>query len=273
MKRILSILIAFAFVMLSINAQTSLCKVDNKYFQSGEELSFDLYFKFGFLTKAGTSTLKVSSEKYNGTDAYKMSLVASSTGAARKIFALDDTLTIYTTKDIVPLRFIKRAHEGSEHTNEDVSYTYKSSGVSIKTYRQKNGVLRFDETVTSEACVYELLSIIYYARTIDFPSMKKGDKKVVECLSGRDILYMVLQHGGTETISANDGKKYECVKLVMSLSKKEDTNFDNKVESMTIYVSNDNNRMPIRMDSKLNYGSTRAILKSYKGNRHAVTTP
>lgn len=270
-----TVLIFFTLLMLvsiHTNAQSQ-CKVTNNQFNAGEELSFDLYFKYGLIfTKAGNSSLKTVATHYGGKDAYKMSLIAQSTGAASKLFSLNDTLSSYVTKDLVPLHFKKNAHEGKENTDESVTYTYTSSGVNIHTKRIKNGEQRFDETFTSESCVYDMISVVYYARTLNYSSMKKGDSSTVEFISGKKKVYMTIEYGGLETIKANDNNKYECIKLVLSITNGNKLAFEDKEEAMKVYITNDENKMPVRLDSKLKVGSTRAMLKSYKGNRYTVKT-
>lgn len=270
MRRIFGLLFIFAIASsMSVGAQ---CKIDNKYFQPGEELKMDLYFKYGLIyTKAGTSSLTMSNTTYNGVNAYKMTLMANSSGVVRKFFALNDTLISYTTRALVPLDFIKDAKEGSEYTQEQSTYTYSGGKTNIHTRRVKNGEQRFDEKLSFDGCVYDMISIVYYARTLDYSSMKKGDTKSVEFISGRKKGYMVIEHGGIEKVSANDDKKYECIKLVLSISDGNDS-FSNKKEAMKVYITNDMNRMPVRLDSQLKVGSTRAILKSYKGNKYDVKT-
>lgn len=268
-KKITGIVFMLSAVFcLTANAQ---CKLNNTFFQAGEEMTYDLYFKYGIIyTKAGTSSLKTVAEKYNGTDAYKMTLLAQSTGTVRKLFSLNDTLSCYTTKDLVPLAYLKDAFEGKDYTQEHVRYTYNGQGgVSINTKRHKNGNFRFDETITSNSCMYDMMSVVFYARTLDYTSMKKGDTSKVDFISGKKKVNMIIEYDGIETVDANDDKKYSCIKLVLSIM---DDAFSDKKEAMKVYITNDNNRMPVRLDSKLNIGSTRAILKSYKGNRHPVTT-
>jgi hypothetical protein len=256
-------------VLFSLDAGAQ-CKMNNTFFRAGEELTYDLYYKYGLInTKAGISSLKTVAEKFNNTDAYKMTLLAESLGTARKFFKLNDTLTCYTTKDIVPLAYLKNAREGKEHTVERVIYTYGSQGVSLNTRRVKNGEFRFEETVKSSTCMYDMMSIVFYARTLDYTEMKKGDTSKADFISGREKVSMIIEYAGIETVEANDDKKYSCIKLTLSIM---DKAFSDKKEAMKVYITNDNNRLPVRLESKLNIGSTRAILKSYKGNMYPVKT-
>jgi hypothetical protein len=97
--------------------------------------------------------------------------------------------------------------------------------------------------------------------------MKKGDTAKVDFISGNTKVNMVIEHNGIETVGANDNKKYSCIVLVLNIM---DDAFSNKKEAMKVYITNDDNRLPVRLDSKLNIGSTRAMLRSYKGNMHPV---
>lgn len=268
MMKNMKVLILIMSVVFSIGASAQ-CKLNNTYFQAGEEIVMDLYFKYGLVNmKAGTSSLKTISENYNGQDAYKMTLLAASSGTARKLFSLNDTLSCYMSKELVPLAFIKNAREGDDFTQERVKYTYDEGGkVSINAKRTKNGTFRFDENLTSSTCMYDMMSVVYYARALDFTRMKKGDTESVSFISGRKKVNMIIEHDGLETIEANDGRKYRCVKLVLSIM---DDAFSDKKEAMKVYITNDSNHMPVRLDSKLKIGSTRAILRSYKGNRYPV---
>jgi Protein of unknown function (DUF3108). len=253
--------------LASIKTQAQ-CPLKNDYFQAGEELTYDLYFKYGLIyTKAGNSSLKTVSERYKGKDAYKMTLLAQSTGTVRKFFNLKDTLSCYMTKDLIPLAFIKDAFEGSDYTQETATYTYVNDRVDISTKRIRNGTLRFDEKLTAESCIYDMMSVVFYARTLNYSDMKKGDAYNVVFLSGKDKVTMDIIYRGIETVEANDKNKYECIYLVLMIN---DNAFENKKEAMRVYLTNDENRMPVRLDSKLKIGSTRAILKSYKGNKHEV---
>ena len=91
----------------------------------------------------------------------------------------------------------------------------------------------------------------------------------VEFMSGKNKVKMVIEHDGTEKMKANDKNTYDCIKLILSIS---DDAFTNKEEAMRVYITNDKNRMPVRLDSQLKIGSTRAILTSYKGNKYPIGT-
>lgn len=263
---ITTFILVYTFFNNDLSAQ---CKIKNDYFQAGEEMTYDLYAKFGPIhTKAGKSILSTTADKYNNTNVYKISLIAESTGNVQKLFTLNDTLISYMTKELVPLAYVKNAHEGKDNVHETVNYTYSAGGkIDINVKRHKNGEDKFDNNLTSNNCIYDMASVVMYARTLDYSKMKKGDDVDVEFMSGRKKVKMVIEHDGIENIKANNKVNYECIKLVLSIS---DDAFTNKQEAMRVYITNDKNRMPVRLDSQLKIGSTRAILKAYKGNKYPI---
>ena len=266
-RSIMAILVLTVFVgTVQVKAQ---CKIRNDYFQAGEEMIYDLYAKLGpFHSKAGVSSLKTSSEVYDGVEAYRVALIAESTGTIRKLFSLNDTLVGYITKDVVPLAYIKDAHEGKDDTHEYIKYKYNANNdIDVNVKRVKNGTERFNENVKVSNCIYDMVSVVMYARTLDYSSMKKGDEMAVEFMSGRNRVKMIIEHDGEEKMKGNDKKTYDCIKLILSIS---DDAFTDKEEAMKVYITNDKNRMPVRLDSQLKIGSTRAILKSYKGNKYPI---
>lgn len=264
-----SIILIFAIFIAApskVTAQKQ-CAIENKYFQAGEDLTYDLYIKFAVTIKGGYANLSTRSAKYEGQDAYKMTLVTESQGFARKAFELNDTLACFMTKDLVPLAYHKDAHEGGDHTIERQKYSYSADGVKINSVRHKNGDFKFDENLEFSGCAYDLMSILFYARTLDYKNMNSGSENTVNFVSGRKKVSMRVVYDGKEQMKANDGKKYNCIKLTLYIH---DEAFDNGKEAMKVYISDDDNRMPIRLDTKLKVGSTRAVLKSYKGNKHPL---
>lgn len=268
MKKItkkLSILLLLAIISSSLSAQ---CKINNTYFQAGETLTYDLYIKLAATIKGGYAKLTTQNATYGGKDAYKMTLISQSEGFARKMFALNDTLVCYTTKDIVPLAYLKDAHEGGDYTKERLAYSYDNGKIKTRSTRHKNGNFRFDETIENTDCTYDLMSVLFYARTLDYNNMKDITQTKVRFITGKSNVHMRIVYNGKETVKANDGNKYRCHKLSLYIA---DEAFDNGKEAMKVYITDDENRMPVRLETKLKVGSTQVVLKNYKGNKHPVS--
>lgn len=259
----LNLISILLFVVLCIQAQ---CPVTNTSFQAGENLDYDLYFKYGLMnTKAGDSNISVTEIKHEGENVYEISMIAASTGFASKLFSLNDTIVSYLNHDIIPLYYHKKAHEGGDFTDENLTYNYEGDKISAVAKRTKNGDFKFDETLESEKCIYDMLSVVFYARTLDFDKMKIGDIRNINFISGKKMRSMDIKLEGYDNLKANNKMKYNCYKLVLMIN---DPAFEDKSDAMTVYLSQDENRIPIRIDSKLKVGSTRVILRNATGLKH-----
>lgn len=261
LKYILLFLFTLPFTLLSAQ-----CEVKNNSFQAGEVLTYDMYFKYGLLyTKAGSSSISVSNTLHKGKETYKATMIGKSSGVAKKIITVSDTIVTYMTKDLIPLAYSKDAHEGKDHTIERATYDYTNGKISVRNINQRNGKLRYDTVHVAETCMYDVLSILYYARNLNFDGAKKGDKTTVSFFAGRRKVFMDIIYQGIEKVSANDDNNYNCIKLIMMMN--EDA-FEDKNEAMRVFMTDDPNRIPIRIDSKLKIGSTRVVLNGYKGQKN-----
>ncbi len=258
------------FIMLVFYGYGQRCQIENDYFQAGEVLKYDLHFKWGIISKkGGVASISTQNTKYAGKDAYKITMTSQSQGSARSFFKMDDTISSIISKDLIPLAYSKDAHEQDDYTKERMTYSYDGNNIKIRSIRHKNGNFKFDKTFQANKCTYDMLSVVFYARTLDYSRMVKGSKVNVDFVTAKKKLNMVILHEGTEKLKANDGKKYNCIKLSLKIS---DDAFADQEEAMTVYITNDKNRMPIRIDSKLKVGNARVILSSYKGNKYPVST-
>lgn len=256
-----------ALLLISVFTMTwGQCKIENTFFKEGETLIYDMYFKLGFTsTNAGKLKLTVSKEQYQNEECYKMTFQTNTSGLVNSIFAINDTLYAYMSKDLQPVAYMKRAMEGGDYTKEDLSYTYKDDGkIDIRTIRHKNGEFRFDEVLTSEKCIYDLVSVVYYARTIDFSKMNKGDEVTVNFISGKKMSNALIEYKGEKNVKGNDGKRYDCIDLELKFTAGGGS--AKSKEMMKVAITNDKNRVPIQIESKLKkIGSVKGTIKSYSG--------
>ena len=264
----INILIALLLFTLSLSAKIGQTKINNNAFNAGEKLTYDLYYKYGLINmKGGKATLNTTSTVYNGTNAYKMTLLASTGGLVNTLYNVDDTLTAFVDKNMVPLLFTKGAAEGKEYTRERQLYTYQGGKASIRTIRHRNGELSFDENIATDRCTYDMMSILAYARTLDYSNMKRGDNTQIQFITGKRIVNMYIRYLGTGSMKVNNGKTYDALELSLMIL---DKAFVDQEEAMKVWLTNDENKLPLQIDSKLKIGTMRVVLKDFSGIKHPL---
>lgn len=262
---IIFITLLISLFSYSLSAQTPL---KNNAFKAGEQLTYDLYYKYGILNmKGGTATLNTEETNYEGKDAYKITLHASTRGLVGSMFTVDDTLTSYMDKNLIPQLFVKGATEGSDYTRERHIYSYKNGKTSIRTIRYRNDEFKFDENITTNRCTYDMVSILAFARTLDYSKMQKGDNTQVQFITGKRLVNMYIRHKGTSSLKVNNGKTYEAIELSLMIL---DKAFVDQEEAMRVWITNDENKLLLQIYSKLKIGEMRSVLKNFSGNKHPL---
>ena len=244
MKRVLTIICALMITAAAMAQQA----------WKNENLKYGMYLG---PIKAGDAQLITENITYNGQKAVRMKLIARTTSAAEKIFSLNDTLTtIVRPEDSSPLFFQKHCFEGDDIVREKVYFSKTDDGKCVAKMRKdyKNGRVK-EVTETSNTLVYDMISVVGFARTIDPAKLKKGQRLNFKLADAAEILDESLIYQGTETLKIS-GRKYKCMvfKLVepyVEKGKKKDR------EILNIYVCDNAARTIVQMDIKFKVGTAK----------------
>ena len=109
--------------------------------------------------------------------------------------------------------------------------------------------------------------MIYYARSMNFTGLSAGDTIPVTLLLDNEIHQTFFRYKGTENMENDALGTVECIKFSPMLV--EGSMFQ-EGEDMTVWVTNDENRIPVFVESKILVGWVKAKLISYKGLKHPV---
>ena len=117
-------------------------------------------------------------------------------------------------------------------------------------------------------CVQDVLSAIFYARNINFDQYKKDDKIQFSMFLDNEIYEMYIRYLGKETVKTRYGK-FKAIKFKPLLIK--GTIFEGG-EKMTVWVSDDGNRIPVRIESPISVGSIKVDMIYNRNLRHQLTS-
>jgi hypothetical protein len=256
MRRLITAL-ALSVLALHIHAQ---CSFRNTAIRGSEYISYNLYYNWQFVwVKAGTASMSTVETTYRGKKAFRTSLLTRGNGRLDNFFIMRDTLMGYVTTDMVPLYYRKGAREGKWYTVDEASYSYPNGNCRVKLHRQHNDGTHSRETKTLSHCVYDMVNLFQRARSFDPSNWKKGHEVPIDITDGTKIVKAKLTFSGKETIKADNGKKYSCLKLsYCELSK------GKFKEIARFYVTDDDRHVPIRIDMFLRIGSAKAFLTNMR---------
>jgi hypothetical protein len=109
--------------------------------------------------------------------------------------------------------------------------------------------------------VQDIISAFYYARTLDFERAAVGDTFMIQCYLDDETFPMVIKYTGKQTIKTKVGT-FRCIVFKPYLL--EGRVFKEK-EGMTVWVTDDKNKIPVRAQAEILVGSVKMDITSYKG--------
>ena len=103
---------------------------------------------------------------------------------------------------------------------------------------------------------------------LDLTNAKAGDKIPVKMAIDDEEYDMYVRYDGKEKYETKLGT-FNCIKLKPLLNKGE---IFKEGEGMTLWLTDDDNRIPVRIESDLKVGRITCDLKSYGGNKYLFTS-
>jgi len=258
-------LILFFFPLL-ISAQVS-----NLPFQSGEELTFDIHYKYGLvMLKAGTANYKVVKSAYNNQNSYRTTLDFKTSSFFDKIYKMRDTLSSYITEDLNPLYHKRSVHEGDYHFTEEMFVNKFGKEYSeFRVRREVRHVLRFDTLLFSNTFAYDMLNMIQFIRSFNYSQLNNIPAGNVSVFVGRDKVAVAVRNEGQSLVEKNETLKYKTYRIAFDFT---DNVFNESKNAIEIWMSDDENRIPIKIKAKLRIGAVEVYLTSWKNLKYPLSS-
>jgi Protein of unknown function (DUF3108) len=258
MKYILTATIILTSFSLS-SAQDNFCGIHNTAFLAGEDITYEVFYNLGKLyVGAGQAEFTTNLEKINNEEVYHITGVGKTFKSYDWFYKVRDTYESYIdTASMLPVKFIRNVNEGGYRLYNNVTFN-QQEGIAVST----NGVFKVP------GCVQDVLSAIYYARNIDYDKYKPGDKIPFNMFLDDKVYNIYIRYMGKEMVTTQFGT-FNAIRIKPFLIS--GTIFKGG-EEMNVWVSDDKNHIPLRIDSPIAVGSIKVDMIAYKNIRYPFTS-
>lgn len=247
------------FLLIMLLAATPFTYAQEKAFEDGEWFRFRISYSGWW--KAGEATLAVVNDTYKGKPVYHVKGHGVTTGMTKLFFGVEDFYETYIDKQTtLPYRFIRKIDEGGHTKDKVIDFDQQSR---VATVNDK----KHDKTTTykTEPSIHDMVSSFYYLRnSIDSKNLKEGDETVINMFFDQENFKFKLKFLGREVIKTKFGKVNS---LVFRPYVQAGRVFKEK-ESLTVWISDDQNKIPLQIKADLAVGSLKADIDAYKGLKH-----
>jgi hypothetical protein len=244
---------------------------DELPFQAGEYLKYEIHYKYGFvMVKAGTADYKIESSTYRNRNSYRSTLNFKTSSFFDKIFKIRDSMYSHTNDRLEPLYHQRKINEGNTSFREELFFKKHSQAYcEARVKRENNETVKFDTILHANNIAYDILNIFMFARSLDYPNMRIGESLNLSTFIGKQKVNIVLHFEGQSIINKSEILKYKAYKLVLDIT---DEVFNESKSSMEVWLSDDENRIPLKIKAKLKIGAAEADLTSCKNLKYPFSS-
>ena len=240
-------------------------------FGDGEQLTYAVSYRAKMVpnTVVGRATLKCSVER-DGTDTfYKITANGRTLPFFRWFFDLDDTYV--SRMDSVSLRprsLDVNLYEGGYEFRARYDYDW-DAGVMRSVYKNK----RWPEERVKEQRLsgesFDAVALFYNLRHKDFESYAVGRPHTLNLVLEDTVRVIGYRFEGREEVKIRGIGRFDALKFRCQIATSSAESFEDGSE-FTLWISDDDNRIPLLIESPVRVGSVRAILRQYGGIQHPL---
>jgi len=238
---------------------SSVLFAQEKAYGDGEWFKFRVHY--GFVT-AGYATLEVNNANLEGKEVYHVKGKGRTVGLSKVFFNVEDDYQSYIDKEKdIPYRFIRKIDEGGHTKDIQIDFDHSTGIAHINNKKHEK-----KEVVSFPKNAQDMVSAFYYLRNnLDASTLQKGDTVDMNMFFDKENYKFRLKFLGKEVLDTKFGK-VPC--LVLRPYVQAGRVFKEK-ESLTVWVTDDENKMPMLIKADLAVGSLKASLTEFKGLQHS----
>ena len=240
-------------------------------FGPGETMDFVLHYKWGSInTDVGHATVRLDSLTFNGQKAFCFSV----NGRTTKFFDIfskvrEDFRSWFTRDGLRPLKFTRDTYEGGYEARNTYLYDWNPSDPHIDAdiYTSKMGDVSM--TLPLTPCTYDLPALFFFARNMDIENVEPDRKYPMTFAIDDEVFNVYFILYGRETIKVKGIGTVKTIKFAAKLLEGEVFKGE---EDMMIWVTDDENRLPVYFEAPLRVGVAAGRMSGYDGLKHPFTS-
>ncbi len=259
LKKSVFTILLLPLLFITLLSTNNFCGTKNTSFKAGESITYKIYYHFGKMNaSAGEVTFSTKLDSYQGKTVYHVIGDGKTYKSYDWFFKVRDVYESFIdTATLLPLKFVRNVHEGSYTAFNNVQFNHNTNkAVSTR------GVYPIKD------CTQDVLSMIFYARNIDYNKYKPLDKIPFTMYLDDESFDLSIKYIGKEKIKIGQGL-FKAIKFQPQLIKgtlfKED-------EKMIVWVTDDANHIPLRIESEITVGAIRADVINFKNVRNEMSS-
>ena len=238
------------------------CSIENTSMGGTERLVYKAYYNWEFVwVPAGEAEFIVRENK----DTYEVTVTGKTYKGYDAFFRVRDYFhSVIDKKTMYPRTFVRKVEEGNYRRYD--SLAFDQNKLMAISYNGPDKSTAKRKVIPINNCTHDLLSVLYFMRNINVNKHKPGDMIPTKILFDETIYPIKVRYAGKyDGFDIKDLGTFNTLKVIPDLVT---GNVFKDGNRMNVWVTNDENKLPLLIESPLSVGSAKAVLKSYSGLKH-----
>jgi len=236
-------------------AQVEWRNVENTAFKPGERIQFRFYYDAWLTGKVtagiGIAEVKESDKTFYDRPVYHIDAEGFSKGLFHLFYKVKDEFDSYIDQEfLAPHQFVRQTREGGYQKFDEYNFNHEKEYVVTRT-----------DSMSIPRYTQDFISAVYYTRTFEDDSLKPGDIFYVNFFIDDSVYHSAVFFEGREIIEIKLGT-FKCLRLKPMMAVGD---VFTETYPMTIWVTDDDNHLPILGKSAVFIGNIKMELMEYQG--------
>jgi uncharacterized protein DUF3108 len=222
-------------------------------FENGEKAVYQATWNGMF--SVATAEIRTVPTVIDGKRVYQVRVEAKTARALDLIWRMRDTISsTFDAKGLMPERYTFKQRENSKVIDTEARFdpAAKQWSVNRQQVGKKPRVYYFDSNNTLDP-----ITAVYLARSTDF---KVGDKLYFKVFGGRYQYLLELFVQNKEPVALSSGKTVEAYRIVPRVQNITKNGYATRFNEAAIWISADERRVPVKLSSKIAFGTVQLEL-------------
>lgn len=244
---------------------------ENLAYRAGEKIKYMIHYDWGLVsTDVGWGQASLSECVYDGKECFRADVEGQTGKIWDKLFRVREKFSsTFTADGLVPQRFTRDTHEGGYEARNTYVYRWDEATpyIDADVYSSHGGQKSLHLPLDHNT--YDLPALFYLARNMDFDKVEPGVRHPMTFAIDDDVYHVHFVLYGREKKKVKGLGTIDTIRFSAKLVAGEVFTGE---QDMMIWVSDDENRLPVYFEAPIWIGKVNGRLIEYSGLRHKFVT-
>ena len=241
-------------------------------FHEGEVLYYRAAYRAKLIpnTEVGEVSVTTTLDTLDGKSVYRVVGNGRTLPFFRWFFNMNDTYKIWVERESLRTQRFESDLKEDKYTFQS-TYRYDWDSMRVHTWSQSRKRAPRERVMTLTDNSMDAVSLYFNLRSVDLNSFREGEHRRLDMVLEDTIRHLRYRFIERDTIKVPHTGRFATMKFACTLGSSEEFSFTDGTEFF-IWITEDDNKIPVMLSSPVRVGEVRAYLRRYDGLKYPLSS-